>query len=100
MTVKPPGNVPRWIEVSANGVVIAAIAFVANPQSRNYAGRLSLDETADMIASACGHWGSCAEYLLQTVTALAAHGIHDPYLHDLDIAVAARLARFPPLEPG
>ena len=69
MTVKPPGNIPRWIETVVEGNVVPAIAFTANPESRNYIGGLSIDETAAMIATACGHWGSCAEYLLQTVTA-------------------------------
>ena len=44
-----------------------------------------------MIADACGHWGSCAEYLMQTITAREAHGIHDPYLWDLENKVAANL---------
>ena len=91
MTVKPSGNVPRWIETLAEGAVVPAIAFTANPESRNYVGGLSIDETAAMIADACGHWGSCAEYLIQTITALEAHGIHDPYLWDLEDKVAAKL---------
>ena len=91
MTVKPSGNVPRWIETLVEGAVVPAIAFTANPESRNYVGGLSIDETAAMIADACGHWGSCAEYLMQTITALEAHGIHDPYLWDLEDKVAAKL---------
>lgn len=91
MTVKPPGNVPRWIDTVIEGIVVPAIAFTANPESRNYVGGLSTDECAEMIAGACGHWGSCAEYLLQTITALEAHGIDDPYLRDLEDRVAARL---------
>ena len=46
-----------------------------------------------MIANACGHWGSCTEYLLQTITALEAHGIDDPYLRDLEDRVAEQLER-------
>jgi cation transport protein ChaC len=95
MTVKPPGNVPRWIEAVVDGHVVPAIAFTANPESRNYVGGLSIDETAAMIANACGHWGSCAEYLLQTVTALEASGIEDPYLSDLEDRVAALLEALP-----
>ena len=93
MTVKPPGNVPRWIETVVEGRVVPAVAFTANPESRNYIGGLSIDETAAMIANACGHWGSCAEYLLQTVTALEAHGIDDPYLRQLEDKVADHLHR-------
>ena len=72
---------------------VPAITFTANPESRNYIGGLSIDETAAMIANACGHWGSCAEYLLQTVTALEAHGIDDPYLRQLEDKVADHLHR-------
>lgn len=93
MTVKPTGNVPRWIETVVDGSVVPAITFTANPESRNYIGGLSIDETAAMIADACGHWGSCAEYLVQTITALDAHGIDDPYLWELEDRVAARLER-------
>lgn len=66
-----------------------AIAFVANSESRNYVGGLTMDEVAACLSEACGHWGSGAEYLLQTVSALEAEGIHDPYLWDLQDRVAA-----------
>lgn len=89
MTVRPPGNYPRWIEVNASGTVRRVIAFTANPESPNYAGRLSSEEIALCLSEACGHWGSGADYLLQTVTALEAEGIHDPFLWDLQERVAA-----------
>ncbi len=88
MTVRPSGNAPRWIDVEANGEMHRAIAFTANPDSPNYAGDLTLDEVANCLSEACGHWGSGAEYLLQTVVALEAEGIHDPYLLDLQDRVA------------
>ena len=75
------------IETVVEGRVVPAIAYTANPESRNYVGGLSIDDTAH----ACGHWGSCAEYLLQTITALEAHGIDDPHLRELEDRVAARL---------
>jgi glutathione-specific gamma-glutamylcyclotransferase len=88
MTVKPPGNMPRWIDVGIDGRDGRAIAFTANPESPNYAGGLSIETIAKRIAFACGHWGSNAEYLRQTVTALERHGIHDTYLWDLQERVA------------
>jgi cation transport protein ChaC len=93
MSVKPPGNLPRWIETIVDGRAMPAITFTANLESRNYIGSLSTDETAAMIASACGHWGSCAEYLLQTITALETHGIEDPNLRELEDKVAEQLER-------
>ena len=84
MTVRPPGNLPRWIDVEVDGTDLSkAIAFTANPDSPNYAGGLSIEEVAACLAEACGHWGSGAEYLLQTIAALEREGIHDPYLWTL-----------------
>ncbi len=88
MTVRPPGNYPRWIEVRTGQGVERAIAFTANPESPNYAGKLAFDEVAECLSQACGHWGSGAEYLLQTVLALETEGIHDPYLWALQERVA------------
>jgi cation transport protein ChaC len=89
MTNKPPSNFPRWIEVSIGGKPAKAIAFTANPENPNYAGELKPEEIALTLSRACGHWGSCAEYLHQTVLSLEAHGIHDGYLWDLQERVAA-----------
>lgn len=91
MTVKPPGNQPRWIETSVDGRTVPAIAFTANPGHYNYAGVLPIEEVADRIAFACGHWGSNADYLRQTIVALEAEGIHDDYLWALQDLVADRI---------
>jgi len=88
MTVRPPGNCPRWIDVDAEGGAFRAIAFTANPESPNYVGGLTLEEVAACLSEACGHWGTGAEYLLQTVVALEAAGIHDAYLWSLQDRVA------------
>jgi cation transport protein ChaC len=90
MTVRPPSYIPRWIDVQVEGEPAPrkAIAFTANPESPNYAGGLTPDEVAMCLSEACGHWGTGAEYLLQTVTSLEKHGFHDPYLWDLQERVA------------
>jgi glutathione-specific gamma-glutamylcyclotransferase len=96
MTVRPPGNYPRWLEVDVEGQIRNAVAFTANPESPNYAGRLTLDEVAACLSEACGHWGSGAEYLLQTIAALEREGIHDTHLWELQERVADIIeARFP-----
>ena len=89
MTNKPPSNFPRWIDVIVEGRSEKAIAFTANPESPNYAGGLAADDIAQTLSRACGHWGSGAEYLHQTVLSLETHGIHDSYLWDLQDRVAA-----------
>ena len=88
MTNKPPSNFPRWIDVIVEGKSEKVIAFTANPESPNYAGGLAVDDIAQTLSRACGHWGSGAEYLHQTVLSLETHGIHDSYLWDLQDRVA------------
>lgn len=96
MTIRPPSNLPRWIEVEAEGALRPVIAFTANPESPNYAGNLPFEEVAACLSEACGHWGSGADYLLQTVRALEAAGIQDPALWALQDRVAGLIeARFP-----
>jgi len=88
MTVKPPNNLPRWISVQTEHGPLRALAFVMNRQSRFYVGKLSAPEVADVLARACGHWGSGAEYLCNTVAHLEEHGIHDHGLWRLQELVA------------
>jgi cation transport protein ChaC len=95
ITAKPPGNLPRWIDVTSGPETVRAIAFTANPAKDNYVCGLSLDEVAETLTLAAGHWGSGAEYLLHTVAALEAAGIHDPHLWQLQEMVADRIAALP-----
>ncbi|WP_372841255.1 gamma-glutamylcyclotransferase [Phaeovulum sp.] len=90
-TVKPINNMPRWITVQTEAGPVTALAFVMNRASPYYAGRLPLEEVARTLATACGHWGSGAEYLLNTVTHLEARGIHDSSLWRLQQLVAAQI---------
>ena len=92
MSVKPSPNMPRWIAVDTDQGRIRAIAFVVSRRGTGYAGRLTPEETADMLAVACGHSGSCAEYLYNTVSHLKERGIHDRNLWHLQQLVAERIA--------
>jgi cation transport protein ChaC len=93
ISVKPMGNLPRWLSARIDGERRQVLGFVINRQIPSYVGRLSPEETADMIAIGCGHVGSCAEYLLNTIQKLEEHGIHDRNLWRLQALVAERLAR-------
>ena len=53
---------------------------------------MTLDQEADVIASASGFIGPCRDYLFDTVEALAAEGIRDPHLEKLQRAVRRRVA--------
>lgn len=92
ITVKPPNTLPRWITVKAGGEPLRAIAFVMNRNAQSYVGKLTPEEIADCLAKACGHWGSGAEYLFNTVKKLEERGIHDRYLWQLQRLVAQRIA--------
>ena len=69
-----------------------AISFVARPERDNFAGPMTLEQEADVIASASGFIGPCRDYLFDTVKALDADGISDPHLKKLQRAVEHRLA--------
>lgn len=90
-TVKPITNMPRWIKVVTGGQTLPALAFVINRASANYAGRMAPEAVAAILATACGHVGSGAEYLFNTVSHLEAKGIHDSALWQLQKRVAARI---------
>lgn len=90
-TFKPINNVPRWITVTTTTGRSSALAFTVNRTSPLYAGRLSLAEIADVLSRSCGHWGTGAEYLMNTVAHLQAAGIRDRPLWELQALVAARI---------
>ncbi|RUU13519.1 gamma-glutamylcyclotransferase [Mesorhizobium sp. USDA-HM6] len=92
MSVKPSTNMPRWIPVETDEGHVRAVAFVANRSGTGYAGRLTPEETANVLSKACGHWGTCAEYLYNTVFHLEERGIHDRNLWRLQHLVADRIA--------
>ncbi len=87
-TSKPANSIPRWISVMTGSGPVQALAFVMNRSSPVYAGRLPLEDVAEVLARACGHWGTGAEYLLNTVSHLEAKGIHDSSLWRLQHLVA------------
>ena len=86
---------PRWISVQTASGSIPALTFVINRVSPVYAGRLSLEEVAEVLARSCGQWGTGAEYLLNTVSHLEAKGIRDSNLWRLQQLVAERIDRVP-----
>ena len=91
MMVKPAANVPRWMTAETDEGPIRALGMVVNRQSPHYSGKLPLEKAADILASAGGHWGPCAEYLRETVSRLEQLDIHDESLWQLQALVAERL---------
>lgn len=83
---------PRWLTVATADGDKRALGFVPDPTHPQYAGAFSPDETADIIAGATGKFGSCADYLAETVAALSRLGIDDPELSTLLSLVKERLS--------
>jgi glutathione-specific gamma-glutamylcyclotransferase len=105
--VKPINHHPRWVSMDTDRKRIRALAFTANPAGQSYVGKIPLEETAAIIARAVGVWGSCAEYLCETVSHLEAMGIRDGNLWRLQALVAEHilrgegyLRRRPPMRPS
>ncbi|RUU76105.1 gamma-glutamylcyclotransferase [Mesorhizobium sp. M7A.F.Ca.MR.362.00.0.0] len=88
----PPTNVPCWIKVKTRDGPLRALAFVAAPYGSAYAGRLPLEQVADTLARAAGHWGSSAQYLFRTVSKLEESGIRDRNLWRIQDLVARQIA--------
>ncbi|WEK04481.1 MAG: gamma-glutamylcyclotransferase [Candidatus Devosia phytovorans] len=91
MSMVPTAFPPRWIKVRTEQGPVSALAFPMNRRSSRYIGALGPEETADILATACGFRGSMAEYLRATVEQLEALGIHDTYLWTLQSLVADRI---------
>lgn len=85
----------RWLQLETDAGQITALTFYADPQNEELRLGQSAEATACMIASACGPFGSNADYLLQTVTALEANGIEDAHLWELQRLVSEEIDRRP-----
>jgi cation transport protein ChaC len=91
MTVKPATYMPRWLRLETEDGAITALGFTVSRRGWAYAGRFGDEDTARKLATACGHWGSCADYLYNTVANLESRGIHDRYLWRLQELVATEV---------
>jgi cation transport protein ChaC len=92
LVVNPPGTPPRWLTARTEGGPIRALGFVVDRRSPFYSGGLALEDVATVVSRAAGHWGSCAEYLHNTVSHLEALSIHDRNLWRLQALVAEKIA--------
>ena len=90
----------RWITVETADGPLPALTFYASPTGTRTSHRLPLETVARRLALACGHAGSCAEYLYNTVAHLEAEGIRDRNLWRLQRLVAEEIAGWPPVREG
>ena len=82
----------RWIGVQTDQGPVRALCFYAHPHLLDfYSEGRALQDIAHSLARACGHWGSGAEYLYNTVSHLTDIGIHDADLWQLQELVAEEI---------
>jgi len=93
MSMVPSSFPPRWITVTTDEGPLRALTFAMDRRSGRYIGDLTEEQTADMLATACGFRGSMAEYLHATVEHLEQMGIHDRHLWRLQHLTAERIER-------
>ncbi|MEO8166191.1 MAG: gamma-glutamylcyclotransferase [Betaproteobacteria bacterium] len=74
---------PRWVNADLGNRVVRAIAFVVDRNKPGYTGRLGDDEIVSIALKASGHYGTCADYLVQTAHSLELAGIADPHMSRL-----------------
>lgn len=82
----------RWLPARAGEREVRALALVINPENEHYAGKLSIEQMVETIATAAGRLGSSRDYLYRTVEALREHGVCDPMLDELHARVNGQAA--------
>jgi cation transport protein ChaC len=74
---------PRWVGADLGNRNVRAIAFVVDRNKAGYTGRLDDAQIVSIALKACGHYGTCADYLVQTAHSLEQAGIADPRMSRL-----------------
>lgn len=81
----------RWVSVDTGDGPVRALVFWAGPRGDRLSDNMPLTSVARLLARACGHMGSCAEYLYLTVKHLEEKGIRDRNLWELQRLVAEEI---------
>ena len=80
----------RWVRLHTDSGAVNALTFVVDRSLPGYTGRLSDEDIVTTALGAHGHYGSCADYLLETATSLEHHGISDQRMRRLARLLKAR----------
>ena len=83
----------RWITVQTPQEKVQALTFWTGIKGPLRVEKQDHARVAAILARACGHIGSGAEYLFQTVSKLEEHGIRDRNLWQLQRLVAEEIVR-------
>ena len=82
--------IPKWLTLRTPDGPVTAASFVVDPSHGQYTGRITPEQTAQLIVQGVGQRGHCREYLSATLGHLEALGIHDRSLHHLQRLVLKR----------
>ena len=74
---------PRGVRLALADKIVTALAFVANPRHKQFAGKLAFDDSARLIARSSGMRGPNTDYLRNTLRHLDALGVRDTALRKL-----------------
>jgi glutathione-specific gamma-glutamylcyclotransferase len=96
MTYRQNASAVRWLPVATAEGPVRALGFWVGPTGERISSKLPLPAVAAILARACGHLGSGAEYLHKTVLHLEEFGIHDRNLWTLQKLVAEEVRMLHP----
>jgi len=82
---------PRLLRARLPGRETQVLTFIADPHHDGYAGKLSIRETAQLVARSHGARGPNLDYLTRTIDHLAELGVRDHTL--MQVYTAARALR-------
>jgi cation transport protein ChaC len=74
---------PQWLPVITQRGPCLAIAFTINQNHPLYAGDIPNDKAVDIISSATGVFGACADYFTKTTEVLRNLGLNDSRLEEI-----------------
>jgi cation transport protein ChaC len=81
---------PRFVRVGVRGGrEVRALAFLADPEHRHFAGDLSVATTARIVAQGRGERGRNVDYLSFTLAHMHELGVKDPHLDRILLATLA-----------
>ena len=80
---------PRFVRVRIRNRYVRALAFVADPQHRQFAGDLSIDRTAQLVEQGRGERGRNVDYVSYTLAHMHELGVSDPHLDRVLLKVLA-----------
>lgn len=81
---------PTWLEARTDAQDVAVLAFVVDTAHPQYRGDLELETMVELIAQARGRYGTCRDYLANTIAELSRMGITEPEFETLLERVDAR----------